>query len=266
MKQSEQKRAPWWLRIQLWGLDAPVTALCWAAAYVAFMELPMVQPESLLLLAAFAWLANTMQLPHGALMQLEGDSRRFFAAKSLLKLLVALLACAMLLGSVGRIFIAFAAIPFVMQALGHMPLLGRISGWRAGFLSVAFALACPVPAFYSSVTLHPLNLLFFAPAWYLAILIYLHYLVHSCWLLDERAARRRSALASLGVVLLIVSCLLGAAEADTFERPLYLTLALAAAALELLVVLRTRLGEDSLFACDWLTTALPPVLGILLFL
>ncbi len=255
--------------MQLWGLDAPVAAFCWAMAYAALQDIPMITSAPLLLLTAAVWLFTIASRLFRAVVQRRGwyviFYRSHMALFTLLVLAVAAATLWMLFYYVGQILLLYAFIPFVVLVLGYLPLIRRVEGLRGIFHASAFALACSVPAVFYSVFVSPLQLISCSPTWYLAILMFLYYLLRSSWLMAEDAARRRGLLVSVVLGLLFLFCLLSAASAPSFERSFCLTVATGAACLELLVRLRPRLSQDALFSVGWLSMALPPVLGVVLF-
>ncbi len=261
--------APWWLRVQLWGLDAPVAALCWALAYARFMDINMMTSGPLLLLAAAVWVLTMAERLFRAVVTRDGWYIHFYRARlgTILMLLAAVAAAAlwMLFFHVGRCLIPYACNALAFLLLGWLPVLRRSEYVRGFCQASAFALACSIPAAFYSVLTMPLELLFFAPTWYLAILMLLYHLLRGSWRMAEDAARRRDLLVSLGLVPLFCFCMLSANMAPGVERSLSLSIGIGAACLELLVRLRTRLSQDALFSLGWLGMALPPVLGMLLF-
>ncbi len=269
MNRLAGQAAPWWLTIQLWGLDAPVAALCWGLAYATLMDIPMITSGPLLLLAASVWLFTIASRLYRAIRTRYGWYLRFYrshlAPMALLILAVAAASLWMLFFHVGQILILYAYKPFIMMVLAMLPYFNHVEALRGFFLSAAFALACAVPAAFFSVLVSPSDLWGFAPTWYLAILVFLYYLVRTSWHMEEEDARKRGLLVSMGLGLLFFFCLLSANTAPAFERSFCLTIAIAAACLELLVRLRHRLSQDALFALGWLTMALPPLLGIVIF-
>ncbi len=262
------QRAPWWLIVQLWGLDAPAAALCWGLAFARLSGIPMITSGPLLLLAAAVWLVTIASRLYGAARQ-RGWYTRFYrshlAPMALLLLAVAAATLWMLFFHVGRILLLYTYKPLILLILGFLPYFDHTKALRGFFLSSAFALACAVPAAFFSMLMSPLELWTYAPVWYLAILIFLFYLVRCSWQMEEAEARKRGLIVSVGLVPLFLFCLLSAGTAPAFERPLCLTIAMGAACLELLVRLRPNLSQDALFSIGWLTMALPPLLGVVIF-
>ncbi len=255
--------------MQLWGLDAPLAALCWGLVYAHLLDIPMITSAPLLLLVASVWLFTIASRLFRAVVQRRSWYVLFYrshlAPMSMLILCVSAATLWMLFYYVGQILLDYAVIPFVVLVLGYMPLIRRVGGLRGLFQSAAFALACSVPAAFYSVLVTPVQVITFTPTWYLAILMFLYYLLRSSWLMDESAARKRGMVVSLGLVLLFVFCLMSAWAAPAFEHSFFLTIAIAVACLELLVRLRTNLSQDALFSLGWLAMALPPLLGLLIF-
>ncbi len=255
--------------MQLWGLDAPVAAFFWGLAYATYMDIPMITSGPLLLLTVAVWLLTISARLFRAVKLRRGWYVQFYrsnlAPLLLLTLSVAAATLWMLFFRVGQILLLYAIKPIFLVFLGFLPYINRVEGVRGFLHATAFALACAVPASFFSVLTVPGQLWFSAPTWYLAILVFLYYLLRSSWQMDETSARKRGLLVSVGVAFLFAFCLLTASSAPEFERSLCYTIAIAAACLELLVRLRTRLTEDALFAIGWLTIALPPVLGMLIF-
>ncbi len=255
--------------MQLWGLDAPVAAFCWGLAYATLMDIPMITSGPLLLLTASVWLVNIASRLYRAVVQRKGWYVQFYrghlAPMLLLTVSVAASILWMLFFHVGQLLLLYAYKPFLLLLLGILPWFSHVESLRGFFLATAFALACAVPAAFFSVLITPSDLWGFAPTWYLAILMSLYYLVRGSWRMAEDAARRRGLLVSVGLVPLFFFCMLSAGTAASFERSLCLTIAVGAACLELLVRLRPRLSQDALFSLGWLSMALPPVLGMLIF-
>ncbi len=269
MNQPAQQSVPWWLTIQLWGLDAPAAALCWGLAYAHFMGIPMITSGPLLLLAAAVWLITIATRLFRAVVRRRGWYVHFYRGHlgPMLALLFAVAAATlwMLFFHVGRYLLVYAWEPFFLMVMGFMPFINRSDVLRGFLHASAFALACAAPAGFYSVLTMPTELLAFAPTWYLAILMFLYYLLRGSWRMAEDAARWRGLLVSVGLVPLFLFCLLTGVGAPAFERSLCYTIAIGVACLELLVRYRTRLSEDALFSLGWLSMALPPLLGMLLF-
>ncbi len=260
--------APWWLTIQLWGLDAPVAAFCWGLAYAHLMDIPMITGAPLLLLAA-VWLVTIATRLYRAVTRRRGWYTLFYRSNlvpmAALMLAVAAATLWMLFFYVGQILLLYTYKPLMLTVLGLLPYFSHAKALRGFFLSLAFALSCAAPAAFFSVLITPSDLWGFAPTWYLAILMFCYYLVRASWQMEEDTARRRGLVVSVGLMLLFLFCLLSAGSAPSFERSLCLTIAIAVACLEMLVRLRPRLSQDALFSLGWLTMALPPVLGMLIF-
>ncbi len=255
--------------MQLWGLDAPLAALCWGLAYATLMDIPMITSGPLLLLAASVWLITIVSRLYRSVRLQRGWYLLFyrsnFAPMGLLTFSVAAATLWMLFFHVGQLLLLYAYKPLALLALGMLPWFERVQPLRGLLFSMAFATACAVPAAFYSVIVSPHELWLFAPTWYLAILIFLYYLVRSSWQMEEDAARKRGLVVSVGLVPLFLFCLLSAGTAPPYERALCLTIAIGAACLELLVRLRPQLSQDALFSLGWLSMALPPVLGVLIF-
>ncbi len=261
--------APWWLTMQLWGLDVPVAAFCWGLSFAILLGIPMIIGAPLLLLVSAAWCITLGSRLYNAVRQNRGWCVHFYRSHvKLLSLLTLALAAStvwILLFHVGQVIFAFAYKPLALSFLGFLPYAGWARNLRRLFHAMAFAQACALPAAYCCMDVMPRELWIFLPIWFLAVLMYLYYLVRSSWEMEEADARRRSAFVSVGLMLLVLTCLLGAATAPFYERPLCFTVATGAVFLGLLVLLRPRLSETSLFSFGWLTMALPPVLGMFLF-
>ena len=267
MNRSGGQIAPWWLTMQLWGLDAPVAALCWALAYAALLDMPMITSGPLLLLTASVWLFTIGTRLYRAVVARRGWYILFYrshlAPLTLLILCVSAATLWMLFYYVGQILLLYALAPMAMLALSR--LVRMVEVLRGLCYATAFALACSVPSGFYSVLVSPFDLFLFGPTWYLALLMLLYYLLRGSWQLEEDAARLRGIMVSVGLVVLFLGSLFSARNAPIYERPLYLTLAIAVACLEVLVRLRPHLSHDALFSIGWLAMALPPLLGILLF-
>ncbi len=255
--------------MQLWGLDAPVAAFCWALAYASFMDIPMITGGPLLLLASTVWLITISTRLYRAVKRRNGWYLLFYqnnlAPLVLLTLAVAAATVWMLFFHVGQLLIYYAWKPLLYTMVGFLPFVNRADSTRGFFHAMAFAWASAVPAAFFSVLVSPHDLWLFAPTWYLTILMFLYYLVRGSWQMEEDAARKRGLFVSVGLIPLFFFCLLSAGTAPAFERSLCLTIAIGAACLELLVRMRPRLSQDALFALGWLSMAVPPLLGMLLF-
>ncbi len=267
MNRLRGQSAPWWLMIQLWGLDAPLAALCWGGACAELLEIPVLAPEMLLLLAFAVWfitlsirLCRALVLRRGWYVQYYRSHTALF---SIFIICAALVTLWLLLCAVGHIVFLYAVFPLMMLLLGYMPFLSRSKVYRGLCHASSFALACMVPATVFGITVSPWEMLTFSPTWYLTFLMFLYYIARSSWMQAEDAARRQDTFVNVGSFALIACCLLNMVEAPALERPLFIALALGAASLELLVRLRPRLSQDELFAFSWLAMALPPVVGLL---
>ncbi len=253
--------------MQLWGLDAPVAALCWGYAYAALLDIPMITTAPLLLLSSAVWLFTISKRLYCAIVLRRGWYVLFYRSHVALFSLLTLCVCAatvwMLFYYVGQILLMYVLPPMALLILSRLVQKNEVL--RGFCYAAAFAFSCSVPAGFYSVIALPSDLLAFRPTWYLALLMLLYYLLRGSWQLDEGTARRHGILVSIGLMVLFLSCLFGAWNAPAYERPLYLTLAIAVACLEFLVRLRPHLSHDALFSVGWLAMALPPLLGIFLF-
>ncbi len=258
------------MTLQLWGLDAPLAALCWGLAYASLMEITMMTEGPLLLLTSAVWLFTIASRLGNAAVAGRGWYVLFYrshaAPMTIITLCVLAATLWMLFYYVGQIMLLYALVPAFVLVLGYLPILRRVPGLSGFFQAAAFALACSVPASFFSVIILPVELFFCAPTWYLAVLMFLYYLERSTWQAEEGdVPRSRRLLVQGGLILLFFFCLLSTGTAPFFERTLCETIAIGAACLWILIRLRPRLSKDSLFAIGWLVMALPAILGILIF-
>ncbi len=268
MNSPREQSAPWWLLMQLWGLDAPVAAFGWGLAYTKLLHIPMIMPEPLLLLALVVWfvtlamrLYRAVGLRRGWYVQYYQRHLRFL---TLLILAVAAVTLWMLLFAVGQILITYAFFPLLLILLGYMPILSRSKAYKGGCHAYSLAVACSVPAAVFCMNVSFPDLFTFTPTWHLAFLLFLYYIARSSWMQAEHTARRHDTFVNLGLFVLFASCMLNVFTSPIFECPFYITTALGTVLLAVLVRLRPHLYQEQLFAISWLAMALPPLLGILL--
>lgn len=257
-----------WLLLQLWGLDTPITAICWSVAFAALMQITMITPAPLLVVAGGVWCTVMLQRIHAAVSQADSWQAAFYRGH-LPVILVLLFAVGMatlwmLFFYVGKNILWYMVPPLFFNGLSMClsgPWFRQISRLCK---AIAFAMVCAMPAFYFSFMLNPLNILTTGPVWYLGILFFL--------MAGERERLRSGAQNSsqvvvntLTLIMLLAFTLISGATAPMFERTLCITIAIGAGCLQGFSRLVQLLPQNTALALSWLAMALPAVLGIILY-
>ena len=257
-----------WLQLQLWGLDTPITALCWAIACAALMQITMMTPGPLLLVAGGVWCMVILLRLQTAITRPESWQAEFYRGH-LAVLLVLLFAVGMatawmMFFYVGRNIFAYAFTPCVILLASRLLPDAWFRQVKLLLQAIAFAMFCAIPAFYFSFTLSPLHMLTTGPVWYLGILFYL--------MARERERIRTADRDSQGIIittitliLLLAATLISSVTAPMFERTLCITIAIGAGCLQGFARLSHLLPQHVALALSWLAMALPAVLGIALY-
>ena len=257
-----------WLQLQLWGLDTPITALCWAIACAALMQITMMTPGPLLLVAGGVWCMVILLRLQTAITRPESWQAEFYRGH-LAVLLVLLFAVGMatawmMFFYVGRNIFAYAFTPCVILLASRLLPDAWFRQVKLLLQAIAFAMFCAIPAFYFSFTLSPLHMLTTGPVWYLGILFYL--------MARERERIRTADRDSQGIIittitliLLLAATLISSVTAPMFERTLCITIAIGAGCLQGFARLSHLLPGNLALALSWLTMALPAALGIILY-
>ncbi len=277
VSREQGQRAPWWLTLQLWGLDAPLAALAWGLAFATFMDILMITEGPLLLLTSSVWVCTIGSRLFAAAVQRKGWYVQFYrghlAPMTLLTLCVLAATFWMLFYYVGQIVLAYAIAPTLILLLGHAPLLRRVPLLRGLSQSAAFALACAIPACFFSVIITPIDMLIepYMTGWGgLMLLMFLYYILRTSWRQGPAedgkvgGVSRRAYL----FVLAFLSVVFVARAFDAsspLDAPYDFTLAIGMACLWVLLRLRAHVSRDALFALGWPLMTLPPLLGMLIY-
>lgn len=263
--QEAEKR---WLLLQLWGLDTPITALCWSVACAALMQITMITAGPLLLVSVSVWFAVIFFRLSDALKNgqaWQGDFYRSNLAPLVLLLFgVGMATVWMLFFRVGRNVLDYAWLPLLLLLAGRA--LRRIRLQSVGLLmqSTAFAMFCALPSFYFSFSLSPLHMLTTGPVWYLGILFFLTARERER-LRAGRAASQEAVVSTITLLMLLTATLISSVTSPMFERTLCVTVAIGSGCLQGFSRISHLLPHHVALALSWLTMALPAALGIILY-
>lgn len=265
-KQDDESQR--WLLLQLWGLDTPLTAICWSVAIAALMQIPMITPAPMLVVAGGVWCTVMLQRLLSAIFRQDSWQADFYRGH-LPVILVLLFAVGMatmwmLFFYVGQNLLSYTLLPLFLLVTGE----GMAGSWFEQFgkltKALAFAMVCAMPAFYFCFTLTPYHVLVTAPVWYLGILFFL--------MAGERERLRSGVrnpqsvvVNTLTLIMLLAVTLISGATAPIFERTLCITIAIGAGCLQGFSRLTQFLPRHTALALSWLAMALPAVLGIILY-
>lgn len=257
-----------WLQLQLWGLDTPITALCWSVACAALMQITMMTPGPLLLVAGGVWCMVILLRLQSAITRPESWQAEFYrghlAVLVILLFAVGMATAWMMFFYVGRGIFTYAFTPCVILLVSRLLPDAWFRQVKLLVQAIAFAMFCAIPAFYFSFTLSPLHMLTTGPVWYLGILFYL---------MARERERLRSKdqepqgiiITTITLILLLASTLIASITAPLFERTLCITIAIGAGCLQGFARLAHLLPPNVALALSWLAMALPAVLGIVLY-
>ena len=257
-----------WLLLQLWGLDTPVTALCWAVACAALMQITMITAGPMLLVAAGVWCGLMLSRLVAAIKSPDAWQAAFYRRN--LSIIVVLLfgvgmaTLWMLFFLVGRSVLDYAIVPALFLLLARLCHHATLHQTRLLLQSLAFAMLCALPAFYFSFSLSPLHMVTTAPVWYMGLLFYL-------WGRERQAIREGKTDAGFAffnvgaLIVLLVSALISSVTAPMFERTLCITVAIGTGCLQGFSRFIPRLPAAVALSLSWLTMALPALLGIILY-
>ncbi len=260
------QRKQWWLAIPLWGIDVPAAALCWGVAIAAFFQITLLTAGPLLLLAAMVWVFVLVSRVLGSLLNprhLYAAYYRHCAAPMLLLGVGTLLAASwMLFFYVGQYLINFAMVPLLLVALAYLP--GMSQALRLFCSAAAFVFACAAPASFFSFLMSPLQM-FFSPQLWCLICLFLLFNIERRRGQGDQASGIPSSLVTLGLLALFLSCCFFAWHVEAYQQGFYVTIAMGAAALQLLRRLRSRLPHYAWYAVGWAVMSLPALLGVLIY-
>ena len=256
------------LFLQLWGLDTPITALCWAVACAALLQITMVTEGPMLLVAAGVWCWVMGGRLAAAIKSPTAWQAAFYRSHMVLVILllfsVGMAALWMLFFEVGRHVLDYAIIPGLILFLAQLCRGSALQQTGNLLRSIAFAMFCALPAFYFSFSLSPLHMVTTAPVWYLGMLFFLWERERET--LRTQAADARTNLFNVGALIaLLAAALISSVTAPMFERTLCITIAIGAGCLQGFARLTPFLPQPSALAISWFTMALPALLGILLY-
>lgn len=268
MAPEQKKSIEPWLSIQLWGLDTPITAICWSVAIAALMQITMITPAPMLLVAGGVWCTVMLQKLYRAITKQDSWQAAFYRGHSPL-ILVLLFAVGMATLWMLFFYVGKSIISYMIPPLALLSLSGLLSGTKFRqigtlFKAIAFAMVCAMPAFYFCFTLNPLHMLTTAPVWYLGILFFL--------MAEEREHLRSGikntqsvVVNTLTLIMLLGVTLISGVTAPMFERTLCVTIAIGAGCLQGFSRLAQLISPNLALAFSWLAMALPAVLGIILY-
>lgn len=257
-----------WQFLQLWGLDAPITAICWSVACAALMQVTMITPGPMLLVASCVWCANMQHRVRDAIKHPESWNSAFYRGH-LPIILVLLFAVSMatlwmMLFYVGQNILPYLILPAGLYGIRGILPHTCLEPVRLLLKSIAFAMVCAVPAFYFCFTLTPFHLLTTGPIWYLGILFFL--------MARERQQLRTKeknyqyvVVNTITLLMLLSATLISSVTAPMFERTLCITIAIGAGCLQGFSRILHLLPPGMALAFGWLSMAIPAVLGIILY-
>lgn len=268
MVPHSEKEARRWLQLQLWGLDAPITAVCWAVACAALMQITMMTPAPLLLVAGVVWCVNMWLRLAKALKSPQAWQADFYrsnvALLVVLQFAVSMATLYIMFFYVGRSVLGYMAIPLIMLLLARFCAHRYLQLVQQLLLGTALAMMCALPAFYFSFTLTPLHVLVTGPIWYLGLLFFLTTQERNR-LRNEAGPAASPILNTLTLLLLLTAALISSVTAPMFERTLCVTIAIGAGCLQGFSRLNHLIPPYVALALSWLTMALPAILGIILY-
>ncbi|MBQ6941328.1 MAG: hypothetical protein IJN23_02055 [Akkermansia sp.] len=257
-----------WLQLQLWGLDTPITALCWAIACAALMQITMITAGPLLLVAGGVWCMVMLQRLYSAIVQQNGWQAGFYREHLpvilLLLFAVGMATLWMSFFYVGQTLFHYAILPGFLFALSRALPRAWFAQVRLLLQAIAFAMFCCIPAFYFSFTLSPLHMLTTGPVWYLGMLFFLMARERER-LRNQNYEPQEMVVTTLTLILLLGATLISSVTAPMFERTLCVTIAIGAGCLQGFARISHLLPGNLALALSWLTMALPAALGIILY-
>ncbi len=256
------------LFLQLWGLDTPITALCWSVACAALLQITMVTEGPMLLVAAGVWCCVMGNRLVAAIKSPAAWQAAFYRSHVVLLIVllfsVSMATLWMLFFEVGRHVLDYALIPGFILCLAQMCRGNALRQTRLLLRSVAFAMFCALPSFYFSFSLSPLHMVTTAPVWYMGMLFFL-------WERERESLRTqnhdtRTDLFNVGaLIVLLTATLIASVTAPMFERTLCITIAIGAGCLQGFARLTPHLPRPLALAISWFTMAMPALLGIILY-
>lgn len=266
-------RIPWWLCLQLWGVDVFLATVCWGLGVAALMQVTIIEEGPLVLLGVAGWICSLAVRLWGAV---RGKGwfvsyyRSHAAPMLMLTFGVGMAAVWLSFFYVGQSILDYAFFPVLLLLLAvvvgtfrRMSDIGGLAGLLYDFLlGLSYAQACIVPACYFSFVSAPLNR---ASLWYFAVLMGLYFMMRRSWLLPKAERERRDLIITCGLLMMMIMALLTSLASPFFERSLCVMIAMACACLQVLMQLRERLSNEALFSLSWWVMALPPVICISVF-
>ena len=266
-------KIPWWLWLQLWGVDVFLSTICWGLGVAALMQVTIIEEGPLVLLGVAGWICSLVVHLRGAV---SGKGwfvsyyRSHAAPMLMLTFGVGMAALWLSLFYVGQSILEYAFFPVLLLLLAlvvgsfrKMKVIGGVAGLLYDFLlGLSYAHACIVPACYFSFVLAPINR---ASLWYFAVLMGLYFMMRRSWLMPREERERRGLIITCGLLMIMIMSLLTSLVSPFFERSLCVMIAMACACLQVLMQLRERLNDAAMFSLGWWVMALPPVICISVF-
>lgn len=270
--EERNRRAPWWLIAQLWGLDVLAAAFLWGLSIAAFAQVVVIDEGPLILLGVAAWMTALVRRLSAAASG-KGWYVRYYrshiALLMVVTLCVTLAALWMLFFYVGQSMIGdLGRVAFPMLLVVLLPILSRIGLSKSAIalmrdliIGIVYASACIVPTEYMCMGTIRIST---APVWYFSILIGLFFMMRRGWR-DGGLEGSVSVIITLGLLLLMLAALATSISAPFYERSFCVMVAMGCACLQMLMRLRGTISTDAFFSIGWAVMALPPLLGIVMF-
>ncbi len=259
-----------WYFLSIFGVDFTLMTYIWAKCYAFLLDIPVVTEEPLLFVAVLMWIFTILRR---SILAYKGQSFwciDFYKSQMALVCTVALCVFAALmwigLFHVGVNYFAFMFLPAIFLLSSYLPII-KDEFYTNGLLrSMSIASALVAPSFFLSVNYSPIAILTHAPMYYLAILFFLCTLLRRSWMEQDEEKRERYALVvTVGLVLLVVTCLATAHTGPRYERGLNYMIITGCAMVELLTRLRRWISMETIYALSWLIFAIAPLISMYLF-
>lgn len=257
-----------YLQLQLWGLDTPITALCWATACAALMQITIITPGPMLLVAGGVWCMVMLLRLLSAISNENAWQAAFYRGHlpliMLLLFAVGMATLWMTFFYVGRSILGYVLLPAFVLVVSRIMAGSMLAQVRLLMQAIAFAMFCAIPAFYFSFSLTPIHMLTTGPVWYLGLLFYLMARERE-HLRSQRESSSSTVVTTITLIMLLIVALVSGATAPPFERTLCITIAIGAGCLQGFSRVSHLVPANVALALSWLAMALPAVLGVLLY-
>lgn len=277
--QKTKHQTPWWAIAQLWGLEAPIAALCWALAFSKILWITQVPLAVYFFLFVAVWVLSMllrMARVFSKTTTAMNDWRAPFYRDHFIPLSCVTLAMMaagvwIALFQVGVGLLGYCSLPFMFGCLYFLSgafTHTLVKNIRPLFGALSFAFGCLVPPWFYTISRGWDEFLVYRPCYSLAILLYLYFQFRKYWM--QRRLEKRDASSDLALNILLLAYLIYTLVVASFvrgqEQYFYYALAVGSGGLQLMDRFRSRLSDEALHSLSWAGLALAAIFSCCLSL